>query len=98
MGFRDMEIFNLALLARQAWRVLTKPDSLSARILKAAYFLETMLLDAELGGRPSQIWRAVLDGRDMLRLGIIRRIGNGQTTRIWSHSWLPRQGMMRPIS
>ena len=71
LGFRDMEIFNLALLARQAWRVLTEPESLSARILKAAYFPETTLLDAELGGRPSQIWRGILDGRDMLRLGII---------------------------
>ena len=98
LGFHDMEIFNLALLARQAWRVLTKPDSLSAIILKDAYFPETTLLEAQLGGRPSQIWRAVLDGRDMLKLGIIRRIGNGQTTRIWSHNWLPRHGMMRPIT
>lgn len=62
LGFRDMEIFNLALLARQAWRVLNDPPSLSSRILKAAYFPDTSLLEAELGSRPSQIWRAVLDG------------------------------------
>lgn len=53
LGFGDMEIFNLALLARQARRVLNDPDSLSAKILKAAYFPDKSILDAELGNHPS---------------------------------------------
>ena len=97
MGFRDLEIFNVALLSRQAWRLLQEPESLSARILKAVYYPSTTLLEAELGPHPSQVWRAIIDGRNVLNHGIIRRIGDGATTRIWHHNWLSRSGLMKPF-
>ena len=78
LGFYDIEIFNLALLARQAWRVLNHPESLSAQVLRAAYYPGASILEAELGSHPSQIWKAILDGRDILAQGIIRRIGDGE--------------------
>ena len=98
MGFRDLELFNLALLARQAWRVLVEDESLSAQILKAAYYPDSSLLEATLGSHPSQIWRAILDGRDVLAQGIIRRIGDGENTSIWHHNWIPRPSFKRPIA
>jgi hypothetical protein len=71
LGFRDMELFNLALLTRQAWRLLTSPNTLSARILKAIYYPNEDILSAELGSRPSKIWRAISEGRDALRFGLV---------------------------
>lgn len=96
LGFKDFELFNLALLAKQAWRILETPESLSARILKSIYFPHTCILGAELGSHPSQIWRSLIEGRDVLKQGLIRRIGNGSTTDIWAHNWIPRDVMMRP--
>jgi hypothetical protein len=55
LGFRDIEIFNLALLARQGWRILQNPEMLSTRILKAVYFSETDFMHAEVGSHSSQI-------------------------------------------
>jgi hypothetical protein len=49
LGFCEIEIFNMCLLARQSWRILQAPNSLSAHLLKAIYFLETTILEAELG-------------------------------------------------
>ncbi|KAG5561218.1 hypothetical protein RHGRI_004294 [Rhododendron griersonianum] len=38
LGFRDLRCFNLALLAKQGWRLLIGGDSLLRRILKAKYY------------------------------------------------------------
>jgi hypothetical protein len=97
LGFRDLEMFNLALLAKHAWRILVDGSSLSARILKAVYYPNGDFLDANLGSSPSRIWRSIVDGRDVLKQGLIRRIGTGETTNIWSMDWLPTAGLRRPI-
>ncbi|PNT63269.1 hypothetical protein BRADI_4g13587v3 [Brachypodium distachyon] len=73
----------IALLARQAWRILHDPSSLSARVLKAKYFPDSELLEADLGSSPSH--------------GLIKRIGSGKETRIWWDNWLPRDSLLRPV-
>ena len=55
LGFRGTKLFNLALLAQQAWRSLADPSLLSARVLKAVYFPNSGFLDADHGSSPSWI-------------------------------------------
>lgn len=38
LGFRDLVDFNTALLAKQLWRVITKPNLLVSKVLRAKYF------------------------------------------------------------
>ena len=39
----------------------------------------------------------LIEGHDILKIGIVRRIGNGNTSHIWDMNWLPRKENMRPI-
>ena len=96
LGFKDFELFNMAMLAKQAWRLVQRPDSLCAHLLKSIYYPGGQFLDSELGSHPSQVWRAIIEGKDVLKQGLIRRIGNGQSTRISADNWIPREEMMRP--
>lgn len=45
--FRDFASFNLALVAKQGWRILQLPDSLVAKILQARYFKHCHFLNAK---------------------------------------------------
>jgi hypothetical protein len=44
-----MELFNLSLLAKQAWRVFQSPESLSAQLLWAVYFPANDFLGGRFG-------------------------------------------------
>jgi hypothetical protein len=83
LGFKDMRLFNQALLARQAWRLLEFPNSLCARVLKAKYYPNGELIDTVLTGNPSSTWTAISHGFELLKQGIIWRVGNGLSIRIW---------------
>ncbi|XP_020173489.1 uncharacterized protein [Aegilops tauschii subsp. strangulata] len=73
--------------------VLVKSVAQSVPII---YYPDADILKAELGGHSSQVWRAIIEGRDTLKQGLIKRIGNEVSTNIWTQNWLPREGMFRP--
>ena len=51
MGFRDLRAFNLALLAKQGWRIQQNQNSLVHRIFKAKYFAMNSFLEAQIRSR-----------------------------------------------
>lgn len=75
MGFRNLELFNDAMLAKQAWRILVNPDSLCARVLRGRYFPDGNFLQATCPANASATWKAICKARDALRKGLIRHIG-----------------------
>lgn len=48
MGFRNLRVFNKALLAKQAWRVMTYETSLMAKVFKGKYFPASSFMDAKV--------------------------------------------------
>lgn len=53
MGFKELEIFNLAILGKQAWRLLQNVQSLIYKMYSARYFPNGNVMKALMGGNPS---------------------------------------------
>jgi hypothetical protein len=45
----------------------------------------------------SHTYKAIIYGREVPNLGLIKRIGDGASTRIWEDSWIPSDPRMKPI-
>lgn len=89
-GFRNFVLYNQALLANQAWRLLANPTSLLSQVLQARYFTNSSFLEAREGSCPLMTWRSICWGKKLLIQGLRKRIGNGQSTKAFKDPWLPR--------
>ncbi|KAK1645940.1 hypothetical protein QYE76_063745 [Lolium multiflorum] len=90
IGFRDTKLMNQALLARQCWRIINNPKSLCARLLKSIYFPRGNFLDTVFRQDASPSWHGIEYGLELIKEGIITRVGNGKSVNIWRDNWLPR--------
>jgi hypothetical protein len=75
MGFRDFTSFNKALLAKQAWRLWTQPNSLVAQITMAKYY------------RGAWFWKQILV-RDHLLLGGVLQVLMTYFGKGWYDKWV----------
>jgi hypothetical protein len=90
LGFRDLCLFNQAMLARQAWRLIQFTDSLCARLLKAKYFPHGELVDTAFPVDMSPTWHGMLHGLDLGKEGIIWQVRLGSKIKIWRDPWISR--------
>ncbi|KAM0903185.1 hypothetical protein ACQ4PT_018813 [Festuca glaucescens] len=96
IGFRDFSLFNRAMLGKQGWRLMTRPDSLCARLLKGKYYPNADFLSATNKKQCSATWRAILHGREVLKKGIIWRVGPGDIN-VWEDNWIPGVNSFKPL-
>lgn len=97
LGFRDLQSFNDALLAKVSWRLLTNPSSLLARTLLGKYCHSTPFIESRIPSNTSHGWRGICIGRDLLKTKLGRVIGDGKSTRIWHDPWLSLKFPSRPM-
>lgn len=94
IGFRDLKLFNLALLAKQVWRLLCFNDSLCFKVLSSKYFPHGNVLEARHGDRPSFIWSGIFKAKEAIKEGFHWRIGTNSNVRMFQDKW----GASKPIS
>ena len=98
IGFRDLQLFNRALLARQGWRLLQNQPSLVFQVLKVKYFPCTAFLEASIPSNSSYIWRSICESIDVLHNGLCWQVGTGEKIKIWKDRWLLNPTTFKVVS
>jgi hypothetical protein len=98
LGYKDIHLFNLAMLARQGCRMLMEPNSLCAQVLRAKYYPDGKLLKSIEKPGISYSWRSTVRGLKAVKDGMIWRVGDGNHVNIWEDPLLPRGTTRRPIT
>ncbi|KAL8474899.1 hypothetical protein ACS0TY_031351 [Phlomoides rotata] len=87
-GSKGFTLFQYSYAQQEGWRILQKPNSLLSRTLQARYFRHQTFLSATVGYNPSFSWRSILEGREVLKLGLVWMVGNGCSINIWGDPWV----------
>ncbi|XP_021815358.1 uncharacterized protein LOC110757915 [Prunus avium] len=98
LGFRDLYAFNLAMLAKQGWRLIQYPNSLIANVLRAKYFPDKSFLEVPVSENSSCVWKSICAARKILLQGSRWQVGSGAEIDIWKDPWVPRPSTFRFIS
>ena len=98
MGFKQLKPFNLALLAKQGWRLQMGQNSLVYHVFKARYFPTCDFVDVSLGNNPSYVWRSIMASQKLVQHGLRWQIGNGFNVQVWQDKWLPNSSTFRVVS
>ena len=84
LGFKDFESFNLALLAKQWWRIIHNPQSLFFRVLKGRYFQYTDPMRIPQCTKGSYLWNNLMEGKRIVEEGVVWRVGDGKSIDVWN--------------
>lgn len=76
LGFIYLYSFNIAMLVRQAWRMLQNPASHCIQVMAAKYYPSQNRLKPRPRYDISYSWRSILKGVQVLQSGTIWRVGD----------------------
>ena len=64
-------------------------ESLCNRVFKARFFPDCSILKARDSIVGSYAWKSILSARDVIRRGMVWRVGTGEKVKIKEDRWLP---------
>ncbi|CAL8991787.1 unnamed protein product [Prunus brigantina] len=90
IGLKKTADMNRALLAKIGWRMHTRDQGLWAQIYEKKYLKGCSILDTHGVSKQdcSATWRSVLYGVELLKKGMVWRVGNGEHVKFWKDNWV----------
>lgn len=89
LGIRELEDINIAQIAKLIWKFLEHPDCMWVQIMTTKYCRNVSLWEANVNGRSSSTWKAILECRKYMENKCLWAIGNGENIQIFKDPWVP---------
>lgn len=77
LGFKKLRDFNVAMLAKQTWRLVNNSNPLVTKLMQARYYPGTDFLNVILGNSPSYVCRSLFKAQEIVKQGGCKHIGKG---------------------
>lgn len=87
LGIKSLDRWNVALLSKQIWRLLTSKDSLWVAWAHDYHVKKNSFWNIKKTDRSGWGWTNILNIRDKLRPHLWCEVGNGLNTNAWYDTW-----------
>ena len=89
LGFKDITDFNTAMLGKQFWMLIEKPNTLFSRVFKGRYYRNASHIEPIRSYSPSYGWRSIVSARSLVSKGLIKRMETRSYISVWNDPRLP---------
>ena len=91
-GLQTMKGRNIALLAKLYWRLATKKEALSDKVLRQKYCTHQRANAINADRLPcSQVWTTIKKGREVFTKGSMWMVGRDSNLNFWQGNWTKRR-------
>ena len=81
-------MFNMAMLAKQFWRLHSHSISFFVKVLKVRYGPSPNICKAKLGYLPSFSWHSIWGSKSLVEIGVQWKVGDSKSISMWFDAWL----------
>ncbi|XP_026458886.1 uncharacterized protein LOC113359477 [Papaver somniferum] len=88
LGFKNLKIFNEAMITKLAWRLINEKDKKWVAILEANYFRNENILHEDISDKGTVIWKSISKGIGWIKKYHTWLIGDGKSVYAFRDNWI----------
>ena len=89
LGFKKFEKLNQALISKLGWWMLSRKNCFCVKQLAAKYKVKADWLRAPKASNASWVWKGIERVKNIIKLGVCKLVGSGNSSLVWEDPWLP---------
>jgi len=91
------EAINKAFQCKLVWKILTNEESTWPRTMRAKYLRNQNFLTYTKKKTDSPVWKSLVNCQQLLRQGIVWRVGTGDEITFWYDNWIEPQSLIELV-